>query len=304
MKRLLSALLVLAMAMSASCALAIEEPLPFQGEFPFSEEPITLDVFNMQGVYTRGEFQDMECWKWLTEQTNIGFKFESYTDDIITEKLALKMTGNELPDLFFKCALDNATVLKYAQEGIFIPITDYLEEYAPHFYYQIENDPSLRAFLTMSDGEIYGFNYIISASNYMTPPVFVNGEWLRELGYEEVPEDLDALKELLIKVRDTDLNGNGEKDEVPLIATSLDKLYFLFAGAFGINTRGRTATYLDIDENGALRYIPTSEGYKNLMQWFSELYQEGLIYQEIFDSSIANMTAAGEQNRIFLAPGS
>ena len=156
----------------------------------------------------------MECWKWLTEQTNIGFKFESYTDDIITEKLALKMTGNELPDLFFKCALDNATVLKYAQEGIFIPITDYLEEYAPHFYYQIENDPSLRAFLTMSDGEIYGFNYIISASNYMTPPVFVNGEWLRELGYEEVPEDLDALKELLIKVRDTDLNGNGEKDEV------------------------------------------------------------------------------------------
>lgn len=304
MKRLLSALLVLAMAMSASCALAIEEPLPFQGEFPFSEEPITLDVFNMQGVYTRGEFQDMECWKWLTEQTNIDFKFESYTDDIITEKLALKMTGNELPDLFFKCALDNATVLKYAQEGIFIPITDYLEEYAPHFYYQIENDPSLRAFLTMSDGEIYGFNYIISASNYMTPPVFVNGEWLRELGYEEVPEDLDALKELLIKVRDTDLNGNGEKDEVPLIATSLDKLYFLFAGAFGINTRGRTATYLDIDENGALRYIPTSEGYKNLMQWFSELYQEGLIYQEIFDSSIANMTAAGEQNRIFLAPGS
>ena len=83
MKRLLSALLVLAMAMSASCALAIEEPLPFQGEFPFSEEPITLDVFNMQGVYTRGEFQDMECWKWLTEQTNIGFKFESYTDDIV-----------------------------------------------------------------------------------------------------------------------------------------------------------------------------------------------------------------------------
>jgi len=304
MKKTISTLLALLLLTTSAVALAIEEPLPFQGTFPFSEKPITLKVFNMQGVYTRGEFEDLECWKWLKEKTNIGLEFESYTTEIVNEKLALKIASGDLPDLFFKCALDNSTVLKYAQEGIFIPITSYLEEYAPHFYYQIQNDPSLRAFLTMPDGEIYGFNYIVSASNFMTPPVFVNSKWLKAVGYDEVPADLQEFKELLIKVRDSDLNGNGVKDEVPLISTSLDMLYRMFSGAFGINTRGRTAQYIDIDEEGKLRYIPTSEGYKKLLKYFGELYQEGLMYQEIFDSSIANMTAVGEQNRIFFAKGS
>lgn len=304
MKKRLSLLLALFMALSLTTAIAIEDPIPFKGEFPFSKEPITLDVFSMRGVYARGDFNDLKCWEWLKEKTNIGLNFEAYTDDVINEKLSLKLASPDLPDLFFKCSMDNASVLKYAKDGVFIPITPYLEEYAPHFYYQIQNDPSLRAFLTMPDGEIYGFNYIVSASNFMTPPVFVNGEWLKELGYDEVPADLEELKQLLIKVRDTDLNGNGEKDEVPLIATSLDNLYRLFAGAFGINNRGRTSEYFDVDENGDLRYIPTSDGYKKLLRYFNELYAEGLMYKEIFDSSIANMTAVGEQNRIFLSKGS
>lgn len=304
MKKLFALLVILTLLTSLPTALAITDPLPFQGTFPFAKEPIELKVFNMKGVYSRGDFNELECWKWLKEKTNIGMTFESYTDDVIQEKLALKLVSKDLPDLFFKCAMDNAMVLKYAQEGTLIPITPYLKEYAPHFYHQIENDPSLRAFLTMADGEIYGFNYIVSASNFMTPPVFVNGEWLEKLGYKEVPADLAEFKEMLIKARDTDLNGNGEKDEVPLISTSLDMLYRMFSGAFGINTRGRTAQYIDIGPDGALRYIPTSEGYKKLMKYFHELYSEGLMYQEIFDANIAKMTAVGEQNRIFFGKGS
>ncbi len=302
MKRLTVLVLALLMALS-STALAIEPPIPFEGEFPFSETPITLTCFNMAGSYTRGAFGDQKIWQYLKEKTNIGFEFESYQTEI-PEKLALKMASNDLPDLFFKVQLDNATVLKYAQEGVFVPITPYLEEYAPHFYYQLENDPSLKAFLTMEDGEIYGFNYIVNADNFMTPPMFVNKTWLEALGYDEVPADLTEFKELLIKVRDSDLNSNGKKDEVGYISTSLEILLQTFYGAFGIGTRGRSAGNIDIDESGALRYIPTSDGYRQMLSYVGDLYQEGLIYQEIFDSSITNMTAIGEQNRAFLGIGS
>lgn len=302
MKRLTVLVMVLLLAMS-STALAIEPPLPYAGEFPFSQSPITLTCFNMAGSYTRGAFQDQKIWQYLKEKTNIAFEFESYQTEI-PEKLALKMVSNDLPDVFYKVQLDNATVLKYAQEGVFVPLTPYLEEYAPNFYYQIQNDPSLKAFLTMEDGEIYGFNYIVSADNFMTPPVFVNGAWLKELGYDAVPEGLAAFKDLLIKVRDSDLNGNGQKDEIGYIATSLDALLQIFYGAFGIGTRGFSADTIDIDEAGNLRYIPTSEGYRKMLAYVGDLYREGLIYQEIFDSSITNMTAIGEQNRAFLGLGS
>ena len=47
MKKILSALLVLMLLTVSATAFAIEAPLPFQGAFPFSEKPITLNVFNM-----------------------------------------------------------------------------------------------------------------------------------------------------------------------------------------------------------------------------------------------------------------
>lgn len=136
MKKLLTMLTAMLMLISVlGGAYAIKDPIEFQGEFPFSEEPITLDVFSMRGVYAQGDFNELECWKWLKDKTNISLNFEAYTDDIIEEKLALKLVSNKLPDLFFKCAMDNSNVLKYAQDGAIIPITPYLKEYAPHFYY-------------------------------------------------------------------------------------------------------------------------------------------------------------------------
>lgn len=302
MKRLLL-LTLAALLLWTPAALAIEAPLSYTGTFPIAKDPITLTAFNMAGTYTRGEFKDLKIWQYLAEKTNISWEFESYMTEV-NEKLTLRLTSNQLPDVLYKVALDNATVLKYAQEGILVPITSYLKEYAPNFYYQIQNDPSLKAFLTIEDGEIYGFNYIVSAANFLTPPVLVQGDWLKALGYDKVPEDLTELKELLIKFRDSDLNGNGQKDEVGLIGTSFENILRLFRGSFGIGTRGRTANVIDIDDDGNLRYIPTSENYKKMLSYLHDLYSEGLIYQEIFDSSIANMTAVGEQNRVLMGIGS
>ena len=61
MKKLLSLFLALILLLSVPTALAVKPPIPFQGTFPFSKEPIELDVFSMKGVYARG-FNDLECW--------------------------------------------------------------------------------------------------------------------------------------------------------------------------------------------------------------------------------------------------
>ncbi|MDY2770737.1 MAG: hypothetical protein SOU13_12555 [Eubacteriales bacterium] len=51
----------------------------------------------------------------------------------VTEKVNLALAGNELPDAFFKCAIDNDLQQRYGEDGVFVPLNDYLETYMPAF---------------------------------------------------------------------------------------------------------------------------------------------------------------------------
>ncbi|HML48033.1 MAG TPA: extracellular solute-binding protein [Clostridia bacterium] len=234
MKKVFALVLALCVAV-CSAALAIEDPIKNQTKYPVAKEPITLSVFNSAHAYTRVEFGVLPIWERMREMTNISLNFETYKTDV-AEKLTLRLTEAVLPDVIYKVGLDNAVVVKYAQDGIIVPITGYLKEYAPNYYYQIENDPVLKASVTMSDGEIYGFAYIVSAPSSMSTPWSVRTEWLEKLGYDEVPAGLNELKDMLIKFRDSDMNGNGEKDEVGLISNRISNLLWHFYGAFNIGT--------------------------------------------------------------------
>lgn len=307
MKKLTALVLALCVLLTMSVsALAFEDPQPQTLPFPITEDPITLNVFTTDLLYKQCDFQDVEIWKYMAEKTGISLNFEVYDSESVAEKFSLMMTrkDEDLPDVILRCDQTQAQVQQLVDEGIIVPITDLLPEYAPNFWYQIQHNPSLKAYLTMNDGEIYGMNELHYAKNYLTQPMFVQNEWLKALGYDEVPADTEELKQMLIKFRDSDLNGNGEKDEVGFIATGFEGLMRCFAGAFGVNTRGRTSLYLDADDNGALRFIPTCDNYRKLMSYLHDLYAEGLIYEEIFDSSIKKMTAVGEQNRVLMAVGS
>lgn len=307
MKKALSLVLALCMLLSVvSTAAAYEDPIPFQGSFPLTQDPITLNVFTTDVYYKQCEFQDVQLWSYMKDLTGVDMQFEAYSEDDISNKFSLMLTrpDDQLPDVIFRVDQTQAQVEQLIDEGVIVPITSYLEKYAPHYWYQIQHNPALKAYLTMNDGEIYGMAELHYAKNYLTSPVFVQGEWLKALGYDKVPEDLAELKEMLIKFRDSDMNGNGQKDEVGIIATGLDSMLRMFFGAFGINTCGRSSQYLDRDDNGALRFIPGSDNYRKMLTYIHELYSEGLIYEEIFSSSIAKMTAVGEENRPLIGKGS
>lgn len=311
MKRLVCLLVIAAMALGMCACTAADtskqqeessakESVTAKGnEFPIVSEPITLKAFVAQGVYTKGDFNDLAIWKDYEEKTNVKVIFEAYPMGQETEKFSLKIASNDLPDFFMKITLTPTEITKYSQEKAFAPITPYLEEYAPNLSHQMEEMQNLRSTITMNDGEIYGFPYLVTASPAQTIPMFYNTKWLDALGYDKMPESLEELKDLLLEVRKTDLNGNGQEDEVPLMFDSFGTAKAAFRGSFGIGTRGSSVN-IDIGPDGALRYIPTSEGYKQMLQFLHELYEEKLLYQEIFDADIPAVTALGEQNQVFM----
>ena len=75
--------------------------------------------------------------------------------------------------------------------------------------------------------------------------------------------------------RDLDPNGNGEKDEVPVVTLNLLATKFFMTGFdFPTNTDWWV-------ENGKTVYYPVDARYKNFLAWLNKLYTEGFISTDI-----------------------
>lgn len=270
--------------------------------FPIVDEPITLKAFAMAGPYNKGDFNDLEIWKVYEKMTNIHMEFEAYPSSQITEKLSLTLSANQLPDVFFKVGFSNADIVKYAGQGILAPVTSYLSDYAPNYSQLIADYAEVKKTVTMQDGNIYGFPYLVTASvSNVSPKMFYNTVWMDSLDLTP-PTTLDDLETVLIAIRDGDPNGNGKKDEIPLSADGILQLEKALRGSFGLGTRGAKVLDFDINEaTGKLRYIYSSDEYKALLQYLNKLYSQKLIDQEIFTADMASFTAKAEQNVIGFA---
>ncbi len=267
-----------------------------------SKEPIELTAFAMEGPYTKGDFNDLALWKITEEKTGIKVNFESAPNASFTEKLGLKFASNQLPDMFFKCPMGNADITKYASEGALVPVDEYLSEYAPNFSSYLADDSSIEKNLKMADGHIYGFPYLVTAApSRIAVKMFANEKWLEAQGLS-LPTTTDELYETLVKMKSYDYNGNGQADDIPLVAESKDSLFNSLMGSFGLMTRGAAQRIWDIDPaTGGLRFIQTSDNYKEFLQFLNKLYTEKLLDQEVFTMDLAQVSAKAAQNIIGFA---
>ena len=271
----------------------------FAATYPCVDEPVTMTAFATAGPYTKGDFNDLAIWRVMEELTGIKIDFEAAPSGQSAEKLGLLFAANTLPDIIFKTGLTNDNIITYAEEGQLIPIDPYLEEYAPNFYAMLEAQPEIRKAVTMSDGHIYGFPYLVTASpSNCSPKLFINTKALEAIG-AQAPTTLDELTEVLRAFKTSDYNGNSAEDEVPWASDGYGQITKALYGTFGLGTRGGNSLSWDIDpESGELRFIPTTDGYRDLLAYLGSLYQEGLIDQEVFTGLIPELTAKAEQNRL------
>lgn len=262
-------------------------------------EVIELKGFAMEGPYTKGDFDDLAIFKIAEEATGVRVSFDTAPAESFQEKLSLLFASNQLPDVFFKCNVAAADITKYYSEGTFIPLDDYLPEYAPNYSKYLENDESIRKNTKMSDGKICGFPYLVTAApSRLNPKLFINKKWM-EAQNLEMPTTTDELYELLTKMKGFDFNGNGEDDEIVLAVDNKDCITNALAGSFGLMTRGSAQQMWDIDpETNELRCVKTSDRYKEFLEYVNKLYTEKLLDQEYFTTDIATLTANAQQNAL------
>lgn len=266
------------------------------GKGPIVDEMVTYTLA-CQLSPNWGNPAEGEFWKKLEEETNIHIEWVTYLETEAEEKFKLLMASGDYPDGFIGGLGGNDNdIITYGSEGIYIPLNDLIDEYAPNFKRRVSEEyPNLMKTITCPDGNIYGMPSVLYNPDIYNN-TFINKKWLDAVG-AEVPTTTEEFFEVLKKFKEEDPNGNGEADEIPMTFIFSDwgaSDHGPYFGSFGYPL---APDYLMID-NKEVKYLGAEESFKKGAQWLGELYAEGLIDRDAFTQDSSGMAAKVSTNTV------
>lgn len=284
-KLLLAALAILALTAcggekETSSAKSSAAPIERTGEQKYfvTDKPLELKIH----MHFRDRFHYDEEWpvaKQATKMTNLKLKnVASTTGTDSREIFNIMMVSGKLPDVV---AGDKRKddFIKYGLEGAFIPLNDLIDEHAPDIKAFLEENPAIKKAITAPNGDIFFLPYV--QDGRVSRGYWIRQDWLDKLGLE-VPDNIDELYKTLTAFRNEDPNGNGIKDESPLIFRHWEEVMRLvtFWGGRSAGTDSSFSFYKTEDGKVSHGMIEPEfkEGLRNVIKW----YKEGLIDPEVF----------------------
>ncbi|WP_307327281.1 extracellular solute-binding protein [Evansella vedderi] len=264
--------------------------------FPIVNEKIEVEGFAAK-FFAAQDWNNLMLWEEYEKKSNIKVNWETVTTEVLAERRNLKLASGDYPEIMFASALSRTDLAQYGNQGTFIALNELIDLYAPNFKKIMEEYPIVEKGITMPDGNIYGFPAIFDPDfkglHIGTP--WINKEWLENLELEE-PKTLEELYEVLTAFKEQDPNGSGKDDVIPWGGVSINGVINYLRGAFELNNRGVANLHIDQDpQTGNVRFIPTTDNYKQLLEYVNKLYSEGLIDQEIFTIAYHEFTSKGTQ---------
>jgi putative aldouronate transport system substrate-binding protein len=261
-------------------------------------------------------YDDNEVLNQMMENAGISIEWNTMSDSL-SEQVNVRIAGGQLPDAFMAVGFSNYDLTNYGSDGTFIDLTPYLtEEYMPNLAKILEENPSIRSAITMSDGCIYGLPAgeqmgtagIGADEDYSiyTIPQFsmINKAWLDELGLE-VPTTLDELHTALKAFKDNDMSatyyGNAAGSTIPM-STGFDQWCWgqnIFYAGFGFtNWPNDVCNDLVLNDDGTVDFVCASDEYREALTYFHDWYSEGLMDVEMFSQSDTQLISKCSQGYV------
>ncbi len=263
----------------------------------FAEEPVEISVYGKQ--YSAGKqgvkAEDGLIWPIIEEKLGIKIKWNLTTTwgDNIPVRLA---AGEDLENSFM-IGYQNPT--PYIQAGMFMPLDDLIDEYAPNLKAFYEKFPSCKSYnVYAGDGKQYAFSET-EALFRDTGDVglwIIRQDWLDQLQLEK-PTTLDELYDVLVAFKENKMGGGA-----PVItAYAHTSIEGQFSNAFGLH--GMYENYVGLKDEKVVMEVLTDE-YKELLKYMNKLYKADLLDPsfEILTSELMYETMANN-NMALLAGG-
>lgn len=208
---------------------------------------------------------DQLTYKTLEEITNVRVEItEGGAGADYTTTLNLAMLSGTPPNIV---SASIGEVQSYLADGLIVDMTEYINEYAPHYVAELSKDDALLRNATSEDGKFWYISKIVWKHDSTT--AMINTLWLEEANLK-APETPDQFIEVLraFKARGADV--------VPWTAGG-------YGGSYGVHRFAyftfNTSDGFQLFSDGQFLYGPyeKSEEFKMALQWLNTLYQEKLL---------------------------
>ena len=100
---------------------------------PIVNEPLDLTFFTGKSPSNGSKFEETLVWKTYQEMSNVNVTWNLIPFDTLTEKRNLALAGGDYPDVFYSARVSSAELTRYGEQGVFIPLNDLIDKYAPNF---------------------------------------------------------------------------------------------------------------------------------------------------------------------------
>lgn len=278
-------------------------------QFPLAEKA-TLTGMTQYPANTESDPNNRTIFKRLQEKTNVEIEWKAIQSDQWGEKITLAMADTStLTDFIFTAGFSDNDLLRYADQGVIIPLEEYIDAYMPNLKGVFDKFPEYRKMSTDADGHIWALPWIEqlgsekTAIQTVSEMSFINKKWLDFLGLG-IPTNVDEFEQTLIAFRDhaselqAEFGIDGSIIPMSCIVNdgSQDMALLIngFGEGYGDGDQGR---HIAVTDDKKVICTATQEGFKDGIAWLHKLYEEGLIDPEAFTQEWSTYVSKGKSGR-------
>jgi len=253
---------------------AIMNPI---GTLPIVNEPVTLSVFH--GANPGIDFSTSPTSAWFEEQTGVQIEWIQVPQADLADRRNLILATGDVPDILFSGVGTHATVFFYAQMGLFRPITEYIDPFAPEMQRIFEQFPGIRDDMIMPDGNIYAFTAVDECFHCTMPQkLWIYTPWLDELGLT-MPTTYQEFFDTMVAFRDYMPAILGVPHVYPFVgATGGRNGVDVLITPFIPNTEGSRF----LVDNGVVTVSHNTEQFRDALRFLNRMFEANLIATETF----------------------
>ena len=312
--------IVMSVALLAGCggsgnagggAASAPAEVPAEGyTFPLAEK-VEISGLTRFPASTESEPNNRTIYKRLEEKTNVHVNWKAIQSDQWGDKIALELANiKTLPEFISPAGLGDADILKYAKQGVIIPLESYITpELMPNLTKVFEQAPEYLDMCKDENGHIWTLPWIEqlgvgkTAIQTIGNMPFINTAWLDFLGLE-MPKTVDEFEAVLIAFRDNadklkkEFNIDGDIIPLACIVNGGNEDCRVLCNGFGEGYGDPDDwRHIVITDDKQVICAASTEGWRAGVEWLHKLYTENLFDPDAFTQEWSTYVAKGKSGR-------